>query len=187
LFVLILMYSIVDFFTMPAVSFRPLLITSVLGKGAAELGWVNSIAGVGIILGGLLLSVWGGFTSKIKTAALGWLITGIGSIAIGLTPTAAFWIMYAGSLCIGLSLPIGSGPTTALYQKVVPPEMQGRFFALQHSLNNLMVPLGLLTAALVGHLTGVRFWWILTGIGHASLALLMVIVPSIRNMEKSTT
>jgi len=60
LVVLIASASIVKIALQPAFSLLPLLVRNHFGGGAAELSLFQAIAGGGILLGGLILGVWGG-------------------------------------------------------------------------------------------------------------------------------
>ena len=55
----IILAMILNFLLVPASSFLPLVVTKVFNGGAAELGWVESVFGVGVIVGGILLSIAG--------------------------------------------------------------------------------------------------------------------------------
>jgi len=183
LFLLITTASMVDFFTMPALSFLPLLVADHFGRGPLELGWLFSIQGGGMIAGGLILGAWGGFRRRLLTCLLGWASLGLGALAIGLAPSDLFWLAMGGMLLIGIMLPIGSGPMTALLQSTVPPEMQGRFFSLGGSLSHLIVLLGLVAGGVLGDILGVQPWWILMGLGHVILAAFWFLAPAGRRFE----
>src|SRR5215216_1228628 len=58
---IIFMALFLNFLLVPSGALVPLLVTKYFGKGAIELGLVESVMGVGIITGGILLSIWGGF------------------------------------------------------------------------------------------------------------------------------
>ncbi len=92
-------------------------------------------------------------------------------------------VAMGGMLLIGIMLPIGSGPLTALLQSTVSPEMQGRFFSLGGSLSHLIVLLGLIAGGLLGDILGVQLWWILMGLGHVILAAFWFLAPVGRRFE----
>jgi DHA3 family macrolide efflux protein-like MFS transporter len=56
-----LMATLVNLLLNPAFSLLPILVTKHFNGQAFQLAWIESAMGVGIILGGLLLSIWGGF------------------------------------------------------------------------------------------------------------------------------
>lgn len=59
-----LMATVLNFLLAPTSALTPLLVTKYFGKGALELGSLDSFFGIGMILGGITLGVWGGFNSN---------------------------------------------------------------------------------------------------------------------------
>jgi DHA3 family macrolide efflux protein-like MFS transporter len=47
------------------------MVREYFGGNALHLSWVESAMGIGMIAGGTLLGVWGGFKSKILTSMVG--------------------------------------------------------------------------------------------------------------------
>ncbi len=68
---LIFLAMLVNFLINPAFTLLPLVVTEHFNKGAVELGLINSIFGVGVIIGGLALSAWGGFKNRLMTSLVG--------------------------------------------------------------------------------------------------------------------
>ena len=54
LFGLILLAMMLNFLLSPSSALLPLVITKVFNGGATELGWVESVFGIGIIVGGVI-------------------------------------------------------------------------------------------------------------------------------------
>jgi DHA3 family macrolide efflux protein-like MFS transporter len=127
----------------PAFSLLPLLVRKHFGGGAAQLSLLESVIGVGILLGGLTLSAWGGFKRKVYTMLMGLIGVGIGILVLGLTPGHLFFIALGSMFFVGLMIPLTDGPLMAIFQSTVAPEMQGRVFALLGSLTSISAPLGL--------------------------------------------
>jgi DHA3 family macrolide efflux protein-like MFS transporter len=75
-----------NFLLVPTGALVPLLVTKHFGKGALELGLLESSMGIGIIVGGILLSIWGGFRKKIATSLMGIIGLGLGVTLVGLAP-----------------------------------------------------------------------------------------------------
>ena len=69
-------------------------------------------------------------------------------------------------------------------QAIVPPEIQGRVFALHSSVANLVAPLGLMVAGPVADALGVQFWWLLTGVAITAIALAALAAPPVVNIEE---
>src|ERR1044071_7781407 len=113
-----------NFLFVPTGALVPLLVTRHFGKGAIELGLLESSMGIGIIAGGILLSIWGGFKRKIATSLTGIIGLGLGVMLVGLAPANLFVLAIVGNVILGLMLPIANGPIGALLQSIVRPDMQ---------------------------------------------------------------
>jgi DHA3 family macrolide efflux protein-like MFS transporter len=170
-------------FVTSAFTLTPLLVLEHFGRGAPDLGLLQALAGVGIIAGGLLLTAWGGFRRRIDTVLSGLVGVGLGTVMMGVAPVGCFWLALAGRLLIGLMMPIANGPFTAILQAVIPPEMQGRFFATFGSLSNFSMPIGLAIAGPVSDRLGVPFWFVLSGVVCIATAASGWLSPVLRNIE----
>jgi len=122
--------SLLVFVAQPMFTLLPLLIKEWFGKGALELGWMESAWGVGVVLGGLFLGAWGGFRRKIDTAILGIFGVGLGWGMLGLLPSSAFYAALGVFFFAGFMNPLANAPFMSLLQSTVDPEMQGRVFSL---------------------------------------------------------
>jgi DHA3 family macrolide efflux protein-like MFS transporter len=160
---LVFVALLINFVIGPAFSLLPLLVTEHFAGDALQLGWLQSALGVGTLSGGFLLSVWGGFRRKMVTSLVGLATLGAGSAWLGLVPGTLFPLAIAAMLILGIGLPITNGPIVATLQAVVPPEKQGRVFALVSSLSAGIMPIGLLLAGPLADLIGVRTWILVAG------------------------
>ena len=71
LFFVVMTCTLANVFLGPALAFKPLLITSIFQGGAVELSFMSSLTGIGLIIGGLIISMWGGFRRRLITSGLG--------------------------------------------------------------------------------------------------------------------
>jgi DHA3 family macrolide efflux protein-like MFS transporter len=184
---LIILAMLLNFLLIPASSLLPLVITKVFQGGAAELGWAESVFGIGVIAGGILLSVWGGFKRRIITSFSGIIGIGLGVALTGLVPADLFYLLLAANFLVGFTQVFANGPLMAIMQSSVAPDMQGRVFSLLGAGATAMMPLGLLIAGPVSDHFGIRFWYIFGG----SICILMTVaslfVPAIMNIENNQT
>jgi len=175
--------AVVNFFLWPAFSLVPILITGHFGGGAMQLGWMNSAWGVGLVLGGSVLSAWGGFRRRVVTSFVGLIGMGVGTLLVGLTPATAFWL-GAGSLFLATFMTaIVNGPVMALFQTVVAPEMQGRVFTVIMSVSQVMAPLGMAVAGPVADVLGVRVWYVMGGVVCILMGISAIFVPALMHLE----
>ena len=171
----------------PAFTLFALLVKDVFNGGAVQFSLVETFMGVGMLAGGILLSVWGGFKGKhgrILTALPSLALSGAFLVIIGFTPGTAFWLLLLCCFLVGLFLPLVDGPFMAVLQSSVDPEVQGRVFTMVGSLLNLSGPVGLALAGPVSDALGVQVWYVIAGLLTAASAIGMLLMPDVRNIEQ---
>ncbi len=185
LLIIIIMALLINLVFTPAAVLMPLLVSDHFGGGAVELGWFESAWGIGIVVGGLLLGIWGGFRRRILTALLGLVFMGAGVIAVGLAPSSAFTPAVGFILIAGVANPFVNGPIFAILQASVAPDMQGRVLGLTNSAVMAMSPVGLILAGLMADAAGVRLLFVVAGIVMAVLALVGLFTPAVMQIEEN--
>ncbi|MDD1772227.1 MAG: MFS transporter [Methanomassiliicoccales archaeon] len=182
----ILLFMIANLLLSPAFSLLPLLIIDHFGKGAVEYALIESLAGIGMLAGGVALGIWGGFQKKIVTMLSFTVFLSVGIIAIGFTPSDMLLAAYLFSLVIGFSLSLLNGSMMAMMQRSVPFAMQGRVFALISAGATAMMPIGLLLAGPVADAIGVQSWFIIAGVPMLILSICYFFIPSVMSLESNT-
>lgn len=183
LMIVLLMAMVINFVVNPAFSLMPLLVTDHFGGEALQLGWLQSAWGVGMLAGGLLLSVWGGFRRRIYTSIMGLVVAGIAIMVLGVVPSSIFWLALVALLVAGFMNPLINGPLFAVLQATVAPAMQGRVFTLVQSLAAAMMPLSLAVAGPVSDAIGVQTWYIFGGATFALVGIILFFVPAVIKLE----
>jgi DHA3 family macrolide efflux protein-like MFS transporter len=176
----------INFTIIPAFSLLPLMVKDYFGGGAIHLSWVESAMGAGMILGGVLLSLWGGFSRKIFTSLVGLMGMGAGTLTLALAPSSAIFLAVAGALLVGFMTPMTMGPFFAVIQSTVEPDMQARIFSLLSSVGTGIAPLGLMIAGPVADRVGIQAWFLLGGILCILMAVTGLFIPAVMNMEKKS-
>jgi MFS transporter, DHA3 family, macrolide efflux protein len=184
LLVICLMTVGINFTIIPAFSLLPLMVKDFFGGDAVQLGWVEAAMGIGMIGGGGLLGVWGGFKRKILTSMLGLMGMGAGTLVIALAPSSALFLVAGGALLVGLMSPITMGPFFAVIQSTVEPDMQARIFSLLSSIGGAMAPLGLMIAGPLADRVGIQAWFTLGGALCILMAVAGLFIPSVMNIEE---
>jgi DHA3 family macrolide efflux protein-like MFS transporter len=161
---ILILSMLINFLINPAFSLLPLVVTDHFNKGAYEYGLMNSTFGVGVIVGGLILSYWGGFKNKLLTSLIALSISGIALSAIGFAPSNMYLIALAGITLFGFLNPLINGPFFAAIQAKVEPEIQGRVLSLITAAASLAQPLGLAIAGPVADATNNQVWFLFGGI-----------------------
>lgn len=163
MFTLTIMAALINFAFAPTGALLPLMVTKNFGGGASQLASVESAMGIGIVLGGLLLGVWGGFKRKIFTTIAGIIVLGLSIFSMGLVPGTLLPLLIGFSGIMGFSLAFANGPLGAIFQAKVPPEMQGRTFMMLNSLCQLAMPIGVMLAAPIADNLGMNVAFIFAG------------------------
>ncbi len=107
-----------------------------------RLGIVLSLSGVGMLIGGAAMSVWGGPRRKIHGVLAYLILLGIGVALVGLRPSET--LVAAGFFLALACAPVINGSSQAIWQSKVPPALQGRVFATRGMVSMAAMPLAYL-------------------------------------------
>jgi len=183
LIIILVVAAIYNFLSNPAFTFVPLMVRNHFGGGAIQLGWVQSAFGVGVLVGGLTLSIWGGFKRRMVTVNLAFILGGLCFAIIGLLPENGILLAIGIAFFIGFFYPILNGSLMAVMQASVPPAMQGRVFTLLISVTGAVTPLGLMVAGPVGDTLGIPSWYLISGLMTVLMGAIMFFVPAAIRIE----
>jgi DHA3 family macrolide efflux protein-like MFS transporter len=109
-----------------------------------EMGVILSVAGVGMLVGSLVMSIWGGWKRRINNVLFFEFLSGICFLLMGLRPS--FWLIAMGAFGAHLTIAIVYGSNQAIWQSKVEPGVQGRVFAAQQMIAKATSPLAYLLA-----------------------------------------
>ena len=180
---ILIIATLINLLINPGFALLPIMVTDHFGGGALQLAWLESAWGIGMILGGITLGVWGGFKRRIVTGLLALTLMGVGVTVLGLTPATAFTLALGAMFFGGFMNPLANGSLFATLQVTVPPEMQGRVFTLAMSGSAAMSPLGLAIAGPVADALGVQIWFLIGGLATVIMGVGSFFVPSIMRIE----
>ncbi len=161
-----------NFVLIPTFALTPLLVLLHFSGGAFELAWIESMMGIGMVLGGITLGVWGGFRRRMVTSLVAILTAAASIFVVGLAPAYLIYLAIVGMFIAGMMIPLASGSIMAVVQSVVPPKIQGRVFTVLISLGPVMTPIGLAVAGAVGEAFGIQTWYLLGGIILAIIGII---------------
>ena len=137
LFGLLVTFAVLNFLV--SVTFA-LYTPLILGMTSVDvLGYLNSVAGLGMLVGTVLMSIWGGPRRRIYGIFAAEMVLGLTTLLFGLrlsVPLLAinnFWFM--------LAMPVSNGCSQAIWQTKVAPDLQGRVFAIRRMIASSIVPL----------------------------------------------
>lgn len=120
----------------------------VLSFGEASVyGLVQAVFGIGMLVGSTAMSAWGGPERKML-GIYGFIAAmAVGLVITGLRPSA--WTVALGVFTTLASVPIASGCSQVIWQSKVPPDVQGRVFAIRGMIATSMMPLAYILSGLL--------------------------------------
>jgi DHA3 family macrolide efflux protein-like MFS transporter len=139
---------------------------------------------IGMLAGGMLLGMSGGWKSRGVGIPFSVVMMGVPIALSGLLPDTLFWGFACCCVVMGISVPFYSGPVMALMQERIAPEYLGRVFGLYGSVSSLAMPIGLALSGAFADKVGTNHWFFFTGAGCTVLAVIMYMIPAIRNIDK---
>jgi hypothetical protein len=142
---LMALFSITNFMTeMTVVLFTPLILSF---ASTAQLGLAMSLSSSGFLVGGLIMSIWGGPKRRIKAVIIPMLLLGFFLALIGLH--ASMSLIIFSSFMATLCVPIIASSNQVIWQKKVAPDVQGRVFAIRRT---IVLAMPVLTYVIAGPL-----------------------------------
>ncbi len=168
-------FTVANFVSSPLGVFEPLILKFNVSQDWAARGFtfetafamLGTLAGIGGVTGGIVISVWGGLKQRRVYGVIGgMLIAGIAQIVLGLSTTIDLTVAMA--FCVAAMVPIMNAHSQAIWQTQTPRELQGRVFAVRRLIAQFTWPLSTALAGIVGGVLNPG--WVVSGLG----ALLVV-------------
>jgi DHA3 family macrolide efflux protein-like MFS transporter len=148
---------------------------------------LEGAGGIGLVLGGLVMSAWGGFKRRIYTTIVGAVGIGTGIAVIGFAPAAAFGMAVAGMFLASVMQALANGSVMAIFQSVIPKHAQGRVMALLGTAAMGISPLSLLIAGPLAETFGPRAWYIGAGLISILVSLSGLLSRDVRELGAPST
>ena len=97
------------------------------GNDAVSLGLVQSAGAIGGVVGGVIMSAWGGFKRRVHGVLAGWIVSSFFFSLGGLGSSLPLWVITMA--LSSLVSPLVNGSNQAIWQSKVAPDLQGRVFS----------------------------------------------------------
>ena len=186
--------------------FAPMILLRT-NNNSASLGAVESAFAIGGVVGGLIVSAWGGFKKRIRGMLFGWTVYAIfGLVLFGLGRSLYVWVPVA--VLASMTFPLTQSASNAIWQSKVAPDVQGRVFAARRLIAWLMDPvmpvvsgliadyitepamksqagLGGLFGWMVGNTSGsgMSLMFVFSGLAYLLVVAVACYLPLVRNVE----
>ncbi len=176
-------FSFVQVFLGVFFAVGPVVAKGYLG-GAGAWAAIFAVGGIGSVIGGA--AVMHVQPRRPLAAAMLFAVPfSLMPLAVALTLPVPVLCAFSAVASIGVLLTLTLFDTVV--QRVVPPEILGRVFAIDLSLSQIGLPLGLLLGGLLAPLLGPRTVLAAAGVGGAAMCLLTATLRPIRTMHLGPT
>ncbi|MFR2534814.1 MAG: MFS transporter [Clostridia bacterium] len=179
----LLYYIVISILIAPIGILTPLMVTRTFGDEAWRLTLNEIVFFVGSIVGGGIISTWGGFKNKIYTLALGCFLCGIFGIAMGMVSLANLFIFYLITMgLLGIIMPFFNTPAIVILQETVEENMYGRVFSIVNIIGSGIMPLSMLLFGPLSDVITIESILIVSSIFFAFLPLVFIKDKTIKNI-----
>ncbi|MBA9086641.1 DHA3 family macrolide efflux protein-like MFS transporter [Fontibacillus solani] len=165
-----LFFSVFFVLMAPAAFLTPLQVSRSFGDDVWRLTAIEIAFSIGMMAGGGIIAVWGGFQNKVHTMMFSALMMGACTVALGIVPV--FWIYLIFMAVFGVAMPIFNTPTNVLLQEKVDENFMGRVFGVMGMISTSMMPIGMLIFGPIADF--VKIEWLLIGTGLLMFVLSII-------------
>ncbi|MEM7336963.1 MAG: MFS transporter [Chloroflexota bacterium] len=124
-------------------SIMPAMLLDRSGNNEVVLAWVQGTLGGAGVVGSICMTIWGLPKKKIHAVLAGGAVSFLfGDLLFAIGQSTIVWIIAAA--IAAFFIPFISGANRTIWQEKVPPELQGRVFGTQQTVQELLMPLGYL-------------------------------------------
>jgi len=123
------------------------------GNNTEILGIVSAVGSLAAVIGGLVITAWGGIKRPLHGVLMGWIVSSfLGLALLGLGQGLVIWLfaVVIESVCD----PLTKVSDETILQRKVSPDLQGRVFGAQSVIAQFMIPF----APLIGGFLGDRIF-----------------------------
>ena len=175
-----MLYAMIYF---PIGTLYPLISMTYFGGTVRHSSIIEISSSLGALIGAIALGRWGNRINKIGSIKTSIACMGIGLIATGLLPPSGIKFFLVLAFLMGLTIPFYHGVLSSIYQIKISEEYLGRVFSLTSSLTMFAMPLGLILTGAFAEIIGVNRWFLISGILTVLIAMVAVVLPSLRDIN----
>jgi MFS transporter, DHA3 family, macrolide efflux protein len=176
----LVMWGVVFVLVVPPSFLTPLMVVRTFGDEVWKLT-VNELAfSIGMLLGGIAVSVWGGLRNRVATVIATTALFAVCTIGLGLSTNV--WVFFGFMFLIGLGAPFFSTPTMTVLQETVEPDRQGRVFGIVGIVMAVAMPFGMAVLGPLADVYSVESLMVAAGVILFAVVIAAVALPSGRRV-----
>ncbi|MDR2947925.1 MAG: MFS transporter [Prevotella sp.] len=184
LFSLVIAWLIAVFFFVPVDALFPLMTSGYFGRSAFELGIVEVSFGIGMLLGGGIMGIWGKNKGRVNLINGGLIVMGFCYFLAGILTMHQFYFFAVLVFIMGISVPIFNSPIMSLLQTNIDPNMLGRVFSLVDTIALLPVPFGLIFVGTITDRIGISNIFLIAGAAIISVGMVCFFIKPLMALNK---
>ena len=171
---------------MPVATLFPLMTLNHFNGNAFQMSLVEVIWGVGMLIGGAILSIWKFKVRKTTLINASYVVLGLTFLFSGVLPESGFVYFVILTALAGVSAPFFHGPFTSLLQIYIHPSYLGRVFSLLGSVSMLPSMVGLAATGYIADTIGVANSFIISGAVITVAGIYSFFIKTIRSLEQES-
>lgn len=167
-----LFLAIDAFLTAPAIFLPTLQVPRAFGDEVWRLTVMEITFSVGMMLGGLVMTAWGGFKNRYHTIIVANMVLSLFLIALGVAPD--YWIYISVIGVLDLFIPMYNTPITVILQEKIEDDFRGRVFSVMGMISGSVTPLSMVIFGPLSDMISIKSILIVSGIGLVILTFFMM-------------
>lgn len=173
---LLVLFGVVFLLVVAPSYLTPLMVARTFGDEVWKLTVLELAFSVGMVLGGVIIAVWGGTKNRVIMIVASSALFGVLAIAMGLSTN--LYVFFGFMAILGLAVPFFSTPSMTLLQETVEPERQGRVFGFVGIVMAVAMPLGMVVFGPLADAISVELILIGTGVIMFVVIAVAIVLPS---------
>ena len=147
----------------PSAFLTPLMVSRNFGPEVWRLTASEMTYSLGMVAGGVLMTIWGGFKKKYQTIFLAGAV--YGGVMIGLGTAGIFGLYLIFNLLIGITSPCYNASMVSFIQEKADSSVHGRIFSLMQVVTSCSLPFGMAVCGPLSDVVEVGVILVAAGIG----------------------
>ena len=177
-------FIIINSLVSPSGVLRPYFIMIYHGGDAIMLAYVSASVQIGMISGGLLVSLRKEWKHKSMIIIVVYFINCISFLVTALAPKGDFLMMLIAFFFFGFGFPIINSLYLTILQEVVPLDMQGRVISIDQALSFAVMPITALISGPIAEAIGINYLFIILSASAIIIFTIIVIFTDLRYVDK---
>lgn len=159
---LLLCCMLLWFIVGPLMYLPPLHVIRVFGEQVWYLTAIEVSFGIGMLIGGIGISIFGGFKNRVYTMAFSLLLMGTSVIVLGFVDILLVYLLCLAMMCVAVA--IFNTASTTLLQVVTDKDYIGRVFGIITMFSSSLMPLGMVLFGPLADYVDIGYIFIFSGI-----------------------